>query len=82
MSKDVKALHADFDKDLRLGGVLFNKVGGEAHSLWLREALEAAGMSTPVLGGIPKVSLAHLVPVHVFTASINAGRVAQRSICR
>ena len=46
---------ADFDKDLVMGGVLFNKVGGEAHSQWLREALEASGLAMPVLGGIPKV---------------------------
>ena len=38
-----------------MGGVLFNKVGGDAHSQWLREALEASGLAMQVLGGIPKV---------------------------
>ena len=45
----------NFDKDLVIGGLLLNKVGGHAHMLWLQEAMEAAGVKAPVLGGLPKV---------------------------
>ena len=30
-------------------------MGGAAHTTWLREALEASGVTTPILGGITKV---------------------------
>lgn len=49
------ALAQDFDPAMRLGGLLFNKVGGEAHTKWLSDAIASAGLSLPVLGGIPKV---------------------------
>lgn len=47
--------YIEFDPALRLGGILFNKVGGPAHTTWLRDALAAAGIRAAVLGGIPKV---------------------------
>ncbi len=47
--------YRDFDKPLRLGAVIFNKVGGEAHTKWLADALQSAGLGVRVLGGIPKV---------------------------
>ena len=31
------------------------QVGGPAHTTWLQEALTAGGVTTPILGGIPKV---------------------------
>ena len=31
------------------------QVGGDAHTIWLRDALAAAGIRAPVLGGVPKV---------------------------
>ena len=48
--------YQDFDPGLRLGGLLFNKVGGKAHTQWLKDAIAAAGLSVEVLGGIPQVS--------------------------
>lgn len=41
---------ASFDPDLRIAGVILNKVGGEAHAEMIRQAV--AG-STPILGAIP-----------------------------
>ena len=38
-----------------IGGLILNKVGGQAHLTWLTEAMEAAGVKAPVLGGLPKV---------------------------
>lgn len=32
-------------------------MGGQAHLLWLKEAIEAAGVKAPVLGGLPMVCL-------------------------
>ena len=49
--------YADFDPELCLGGLLLNKVGGDAHKHWLQDAIRAAGVSRPVLGGIPRVSI-------------------------
>jgi cobyrinic acid a,c-diamide synthase len=47
--------YRDFEPGLNLGGVLFNKVGGEAHTKWLVDALRSGGLDVQVLGGIPKV---------------------------
>ncbi|MER6215082.1 MULTISPECIES: cobyrinate a,c-diamide synthase [unclassified Streptomyces] len=50
-SRSVAALvhgFASFDPQVRLGGVILNKVGSDRHEAMLREALEEAG--TPVLG--------------------------------
>ncbi|MFE3630023.1 cobyrinate a,c-diamide synthase [Streptomyces goshikiensis] len=50
-SRSVAALvhgFASFDPQVRLGGVVLNKVGSDRHEAMLREALEEAGM--PVLG--------------------------------
>lgn len=47
--------YIEFDAQLRLGALLFNRVGGPAHTQWLRDALTAAGIAAPVLGGVPKV---------------------------
>lgn len=33
------------------------QVNGPAHTKWLTDALQAANVHVPVLGGIPKVSL-------------------------
>ncbi|AXE25860.1 cobyrinic acid a,c-diamide synthase [Streptomyces globosus] len=59
-SRSVAALvhgFASFDPQVRLGGVILNKVGSDRHEAMLREALEEAGM--PVLGVLrraPQVS--------------------------
>ncbi|MFD7081246.1 cobyrinate a,c-diamide synthase [Streptomyces sp. NPDC059918] len=50
-SRSVAALvhgFASFDPQVRMGGVILNKVGSDRHEAMLREALEEAGM--PVLG--------------------------------
>jgi len=46
--------YQEFDKELRLGALLFNKVGGAAHTKWLSDALTSAALTLPLLGGIPK----------------------------
>ncbi|KAH7623555.1 hypothetical protein Ndes2526B_g02000 [Nannochloris sp. 'desiccata'] len=46
--------YQEFDKELRLGALLFNKVGGVAHTKWLSDALTSAALTLPLLGGIPK----------------------------
>src|SRR3712207_6103837 len=40
--------YATFDPDLRLGGVILNRVGSERHEMMLREAI--APLNVPVLG--------------------------------
>lgn len=47
---------AAFDSDLMLGGVIFNRIGGDSHNHWLQEAVESSGINVTVLGGIPKVT--------------------------
>lgn len=47
--------YIEFDPDLHLAGLLFNKVGGPAHTQWLQDAMGAAGIKAAILGGVPKV---------------------------
>ncbi|WP_405648766.1 cobyrinate a,c-diamide synthase [Streptomyces uncialis] len=52
-SRSVAALvhgFASFDPQVRIGGVILNKVGSDRHEALLRDALEEAGM--PVLGAL------------------------------
>jgi cobyrinic acid a,c-diamide synthase len=49
--------YIEFDPELRLAGILFNRVGGPAHTQWLSDALAAAGIKAAVLGGVPKVGV-------------------------
>ncbi|MGH8997563.1 MAG: cobyrinate a,c-diamide synthase, partial [Acidimicrobiales bacterium] len=54
MSGSVAALvhgFATFDSELRIAGVVLNRVGSEGHEILLREALAPLGI--PVLGAIP-----------------------------
>ena len=56
MSGSVAALAHGFNSfapDLPLAGVICNRVGGERHAAWLREAVEAIGL--PVLGLVPRL---------------------------
>ena len=53
--------YQDFDAGLRMGGIIFNKVGGAAHTQWLRDAIEAAGADINVLGGVPKATFCVLL---------------------
>ncbi|MEV6116763.1 cobyrinate a,c-diamide synthase [Streptomyces sp. NPDC052109] len=55
-SRSVAALvhgFASWDPEVRVGGVILNKVGSERHESLLREALESAGV--PVLGVLRRV---------------------------
>ncbi|MFJ7207235.1 cobyrinate a,c-diamide synthase [Streptomyces sp. NPDC098789] len=55
-SRSVAALahgFASFDPQVRIGGVILNKVGSDRHEVMLQEALEEAGM--PVLGVLRRV---------------------------
>ncbi len=51
----IKGVQA-WDPDLRLEGVLLNKVAGEPHKHWICEALQKTDIQAKVLGGIPRVS--------------------------
>ena len=46
--------YQEFDPALNLAALLFNKVGGAAHTEWLSDAMTSAGLGLRVLGGIPK----------------------------
>ena len=46
----------EFDQQLRIGGLLLNRVGGAAHTKWLQDAISGSGVDARFLGGIPKVS--------------------------
>lgn len=46
--------YQEFDPALCLAALLFNKVGGAAHTKWLSDAIASAGLGVKVLGGIPK----------------------------
>lgn len=57
MARSVAAVikgYREFDADLNLIGVVFNKTGGEAHTEYLRESLLATLENVNVYGGIPK----------------------------
>jgi len=57
MARSVAAVikgYREFDAELNLIGVVFNKTGGEAHTQYLRESLQASDASVSVFGGIPK----------------------------
>lgn len=47
--------YARFDPQLRLGGFLLNRVAGESHYRWCREAIEGTDAG-PVLGYLPRDS--------------------------
>ncbi|KAJ3044246.1 hypothetical protein HK097_001554 [Rhizophlyctis rosea] len=44
----------EFDPDLKFAGVVLNRVGGDVHTQWLREAITVYDPTVNVLGGIPK----------------------------
>lgn len=46
--------YTEFDPDLRIGGLLLNKVGGAAHTKWLQDAITSSGVKACFLGGVPK----------------------------
>ncbi|SOC46362.1 cobyrinic acid a,c-diamide synthase [Blastococcus aggregatus] len=54
---------ATFDPGVRLGGVIFNRVGSDRHEAILREALAAAGV--PVLGAVRRMEQLHTPSRHL-----------------
>lgn len=66
--------YQEFDPDLNLAGVIFNKVGSPAHSQWLSEAVQSTGVTTQVFGGVPKVHQLHLVQCMESHAAYSPGR--------
>ncbi|CAK4072264.1 unnamed protein product [Aphanomyces euteiches] len=48
--------YASFDPDLHLSGVVFNKIGGDSHAQWLKDAIASTTLtsSIQVLGCVPK----------------------------
>lgn len=56
-------LAQEFDEQLRIGGLLLNRVGGAAHTKWLQDAISGSGVKADFLGGIPKVSTRRLRPL-------------------
>jgi len=57
MARSIAAMikgYREFDPDLDLIGVVFNKTGGEAHTIYLKDSLSAAGGGVEVFGGVPK----------------------------
>ncbi|OQR99546.1 cobyrinic acid -diamide synthase [Thraustotheca clavata] len=59
--------YASFDKNICLAGVIFNKVGGDAHAEWLREAMASSPLtaSIPVLGCLPNNANVHVPERHL-----------------
>ncbi|HBD09277.1 MAG TPA: cobyrinate a,c-diamide synthase [Syntrophobacteraceae bacterium] len=57
MARSAAALvygYCHFDQDLRVTGVIFNRVGSPGHFQYLQSAMAASLPSVPVLGGIPR----------------------------
>jgi cobyrinic acid a,c-diamide synthase len=54
-----------FDPALKFAGVIFNRIGGEAHLEYLKEAVGSACPGVPVLGGIPREDLVKIPERHL-----------------
>lgn len=63
-----------FDSDLVLGGVIFNRIGGDSHNHWLKEAVESSGLGVTVLGGVPKVPHIHRMTTYLRSPQWEEGR--------
>ncbi|EQC40849.1 hypothetical protein SDRG_01916 [Saprolegnia diclina VS20] len=48
--------YCSFDRNVSFAGVVFNKIGGDAHAQWLRDAMQSSPLtqSVRVLGCVPK----------------------------
>ncbi|WP_229329877.1 cobyrinate a,c-diamide synthase, partial [Streptomyces sp. UNOC14_S4] len=65
-SRSVAALvhgFASWDPEVRVAGVILNKVGSDRHELLLREALEESGV--PVFGAVRRVGAVHTPSRHL-----------------
>ncbi|MCX5861110.1 MAG: cobyrinate a,c-diamide synthase [Desulfomonile sp.] len=78
------------DSDLKLAGVILNRVAGDRHERILRESIENT-CSVPVIGSVIKLSLANfpqrhlgLLPLHEHPAAAEfveeAGNIVERSV--
>jgi cobyrinic acid a,c-diamide synthase len=56
---------AEFDSEVRIGGVIFNNVSSENHARILREAVAATLPAIPVVGAILRDSTLHLPSRHL-----------------
>ncbi|WPJ94622.1 cobyrinate a,c-diamide synthase [Coraliomargarita algicola] len=67
MARSIAALvagYVHFEKDLRVCGIIANRVGSEGHARILREALAAAGLP-PLLGCLPRDEAFHMPERHL-----------------
>ena len=67
--------YSEFDPDLRVAGVVFNRIGGDIHLQMLRDAVASAG-SVDVLGGIGNDDAARLPERHLGLVMPDADRTA------
>ncbi len=68
MARSVAALiygFKNFDPDLDLGAVIFNRVGGPAHLEYLKEAVGSAFPGLAILGGIPREEAVRIPERHL-----------------
>jgi cobyrinic acid a,c-diamide synthase len=54
-----------FDPSLRLAGVIFNRIGGEGHLAYLKEAMAASLPEIPVLGGMLREDMVQIPERHL-----------------
>lgn len=54
-----------FDSGLNLAGVVFNRIGGQEHLDYLKQAMSANLSDIPVLGGIPREELISIPERHL-----------------
>ncbi len=81
MARSVAALiygFTQFDPALRFAGVIFNRIGGDAHLEYLKEAIGSACPGVAVLGGVPvedqvRIPERHLGLVTADEMSLDAG---------
>lgn len=45
----------EFDAEVRVAGVVLNRVAGDTHTAWMKQAIGPANEHLAVLGGLPKV---------------------------
>lgn len=40
--------YASFDPDLRMAGVVLNKIGGDSHAAWLKQGMSSSALTSQV----------------------------------
>jgi cobyrinic acid a,c-diamide synthase len=66
-----------FDPELNLAAVIFNRVGGDLHARWLREAVEGACRALPV-GCLPRHEELTMPERHLGLATAEEGALGRR----